>query len=416
MDQEAILRDQAETQLRREADQRRFLYRDVEALIEDEFLSHTLLVEGVPVTLRTLLPEEARRLRARLAGTRAREAIRWNIAASVWMVNGYEIPRDDPNASWHLYQEWVSTLPESLAEVLHSSLEGLQNRLNRAVRLTEAFCYEQYSRGLWRMLGRPQAGVDSNMVMRIWVAYNLTADQEAEGERQWSHTRAIVGSMSNKGAKHITKELDKIDKREKERQQRVIEEAVNWVIRGEEERPAIKVNVGGKEVEVRDIHSAHSVRDLEEEMRLVFSGEQDWHDYQMSLHQKRLQENARLKREEYQQKIDAARRRRDEAEEQGQPSLVGYTTEQLEKLRPGSTERKATTTLPASTRADYVYDRYWGPELRPGVLTPSLKVEDPTRQDLERLGSRKESVEEAEAPTPTLQERIANRKPRVGEP
>lgn len=414
MDQEAILRDQAETQLRREADQRRFLYRDVEALIEDEFLSHTLLVEGVPVTLRTLLPEEARRLRARLAGTRAREAIRWNIAASVWMVNGYEIPRDDPNASWHLYQEWVSTLPESLAEVLHSSLEGLQNRLNRAVRLTEAFCYEQYSRGLWRMLGRPQAGVDSNMVMRIWVAYNLTADQEAEGERQWSHTRAIVGSMSNKGAKHITKELDKIDKREKERQQRVIEEAVNWVIRGEEERPAIKVNVGGKEVEVRDIHSAHSVRDLEEEMRLVFSGEQDWHDYQMSLHQKRLQENARLKREEYQQKIDAARRRRDEAEEQGQPSLVGYTTEQLEKLRPGSTERKATTTLPASTRADYVYDRYWGPELRPGVLTPSLKVEDPTRQDLERLGSRKESVEEA--PTPTLQERIANRKPRVGEP
>jgi hypothetical protein len=414
VDQEAILRDQAETQLRREADQRRFLYRDVEALIEDEFLSHTLLVEGVPVTLRTLLPEEARRLRARLAGTRAREAIRWNIAASVWMVNGYEIPRDDPNASWHLYQEWVSTLPESLAEVLHSSLEGLQNRLNRAVRLTEAFCYEQYSRGLWRMLGRPQAGVDSNMVMRIWVAYNLTADQEAEGERQWSHTRAIVGSMSNKGAKHITKELDKIDKREKERQQRVIEEAVNWVIRGEEERPAIKVNVGGKEVEVRDIHSAHSVRDLEEEMRLVFSGEQDWHDYQMSLHQKRLQENARLKREEYQQKIDAARRRRDEAEEQGQPSLVGYTTEQLEKLRPGSTERKATTTLPASTRADYVYDRYWGPELRPGVLTPSLKVEDPTRQDLERLGSRKESVEEA--PTPTLQERIANRKPRVGEP
>lgn len=414
MDQEAILQDQAETQLRREADQRRFLYRDVEALIEDEFLSHTLLVEGVPVTLRTLLPEEARRLRARLAGTRAStEAMRWNIAASVWMVNGYEIPRDDPNASWHLYQEWVSTLPESLAEVLHSSLEGLQNRLNRAVRLTEAFCYEQYSRGLWRMLGRPRATLNANMVMRIWVAYNLTADQEAEGERQWSHTRAIVGSMSNKGAKHITKELDKIDKREKERQQRVIEDAVNWVIRGEDERPTIKVNVGGKEVEVRDIHSAHTVRDLEEEMRLVFSGEQDWHDFQMSLHQKRIQEGVRRKREEYQQKIAAAQRRRDEAEEKGQPSLVGYTAEQLEKLRPGATERKATTTLPGSTRADYVYDRYWGPELRPGVLTPSLRVEDPSRQDAQRLAGQ-ETPEPADPPS--LQERIANRKPRVGEP
>lgn len=414
MDQEAILQDQAETQLRQEADQRRFIYRDVEALIEGEFLAHTLVVEGSQVTLRTLLPEETRRLRARLNGIRTdSEAMRWSIAASTWMVNGYEIPRDDPNAAWHLYREWLSTLSSPLVEVLYSSLEGLRNRLNRAVRLTEAFCYERYSRGLWRMLGRPQNVLNANAVRRIWVAYNLTADQDAETERLWGHTRAVVGSLTNKGAKHISQELKKFDDREKERQQRVIEDAVNWVIRGEEERPVMTVNVGGKDIEVRDIHAAHSVRDLEEEMRLVFSGEQDWHDYQMALHQKRLQEKVRQKREAYQAKIAAAQRRREEAEEKDQPSLVGYTPEQLEQLRPGATGRKATATLPASTRADYVYDRYWGPELRPGVLTPSLKVEDPSQQDARRLTGQKESPAQE---GPSLQERIANRKPRVGEP
>lgn len=410
MDREAILQGEAEAQLRREADQRRFIYRDVEALIEGEFLYHSLAIVGVPVTLRTLLPDETHRLRARISSAISfQEALRWKVAMSIWILNGFEISRN-PNEAWHLYQEWVRDLPSPLIAVLDATISGLQNRMDRAVRITEAFCYERYSRATWRMMGRPQDTANANPVKRLWVAYNLTEDQEVEAERQWSHTRAIVGSMTNKGAKHITQELNKFEEREKKRRQGVIEEAVNWVIRGEEEKEPLKVVVGGKELEVRQVYSPTSAEDLEEEMRRVFSGEEDWHDYMVNRYQKGIRDRVHQKREEYQRKVMEARRRSEEAEERGQQPLVGYTKEQLEQL--GGVGQRTTATLPTSVQSNYMFDRYFDPTMKPGVLTPGLKVEDPSAQDAHRLGKQ----EEEGVDQPSLQERIAKRKPKLGEP
>jgi len=331
------------------------------------------------------------------------------------MVDGFEVDPDDPNSSYHLYKEWAQDLPDSLVDVLASVVLGLQNRMSRAIRLTEAYCYEQYSRGQWRMLGRPTSGLtNANPAHRLWVAYNTTADQDHAGELEWGHTHMIVGSMSNLAAKHITTEMKKAEDREKERRQRVIEEAVNWVIQGEDsERPPVTIVVGGKEVEVPKIHSAQTTADLEAEMHRVFAGEEDWHDYLVNQYQKGIRDQVLQKREERQRIIEEAQRRAEEAEDQGHAPLVGYTRDQLDQLRPDMAKPKTTASLPASATSNHMFDRYINPTLRPGVLTPGLKVEDAGVNEIKAFG--KPASKEVEA-VPTLQEKIAQRQPKLGEP
>ena len=58
MDRKAILQEAAEESLLREADRRRFLYVDVEALLEPGYLSHTLEVGEMVFTLRTMQPSD----------------------------------------------------------------------------------------------------------------------------------------------------------------------------------------------------------------------------------------------------------------------------------------------------------------------------------------------------------------------
>ena len=414
MDREAILREGAEEQLLREASQRRFLYQDVEELIQHGFLSHTLYIEGRSVVMRSLLPQDQRRLEAR---SRGGQYTQWSVASAIWMVDGFEI---DPakNGAYHIYTEWVRNLPKPSIEALSYTVLGLSNRVSRAIRLTESFCYEQYSRGLWKMLGAPTQGLENaNVVRRLWAAYNSTEDTEKADEKQWSHTRAVVGSMSNKGAKHLSEELEKYDDREKARKQRVIEEAVNWVIRGDEKQEPLTVVVGGKVLEVPHIHSAQTTEDLEEEMRRVFTGEQDWHDHLVAQYQNQIRHGVIEKREARQEMIREARARADAAEDQGSPAIVGYTPEQLAQLRPDVNTKRTTVAAPQSADANHMFDRYLNPEMRPGVLTPGLKVEDPSMREASAYAGRSETPEEAEEEL-SLQEKIQRRTPKVepGEP
>jgi hypothetical protein len=414
MDHEAILKEDAEAQLLREAEERRFLYRDVEELIENGFLTHTLVIEGVPIVFRSFLPLDLTRLQARTSAGREDAYLRWSVASAIWMVDGFEVSLDPKdNAAWGIYDSWVKHLPKPVVEALFFTIVGFNKRLGRAVRLVEAFCYETYSRGLWRMMGRPTEDLgNANLIRRMWVAFNLTEDQSKLDEQQWSHTRAIVGSMTNKGAKHITKQLKKFEEREEQRRQRVIEEAVNWVIRGDERRKPITVMVNGKAVEVPRVHSAQTTQDLEDEMQRVFTGEQDWHDHLVDQYTKKVREQVTQRRVAAQKATKEVRRRAEAAEAEGTPPLVGYTREQMEKLRPEVLAPKTTATVHESAQSNYLFNRYFDPELKPGVLTPDLKVEAPGSVETQAFG--KGDAEPSDEPT--LQEKIASRKPKLGEP
>jgi len=407
---EAALNEDAETYLLEEASRRRFLYRDVEELIEHGFLRQTLVINGCPVTFRSFLPADLTRFQARSGTSRTgTDVLRWSLASSVWIVDGYELsmnPAD--NASYFIYKEWLQDMHMAAVEMMAVVIKSFQNRIARAVRLTEAYCYETYSRGLWRMLGRSQSGLENaNLVRRIWVAHNLAEDASKVEERAWSHTQAIVGSMSNKAAKHIKTSLEKSEKKEEERRARVIEDAVNWVIQGDEEQKPITVTINGQQVVVPKIHAAQTTQDLEEEMRRVFAGEKDYHDKMVDDYHAAIRKRTKEKREAYNQARMEARQRSLEAEEEhGHRALVGYTREQLAELNPSVLNPKTTAMVTESSQEQYLFGRYFEGELRPGVLTTKLTVEEPDAKDLPKR-------ETVEVEPQSLQDKIQNRRPQL---
>ena len=404
MDREEILRQDAEQYLLSEAQKRRFLYKDVSELIEVGVLSHTVRLPQGSVTLRTLQPKEKARLERRLDGSSGRDSFRWVVASSLWFVNGFELswdPRD--NAPWHAYQEWVQDMPDSLIKVLYSYIIGLKYRYYNAVRMTEAFCYEPYGRSLWRTMGRPRDVSSDNLVKQLWAAYNSSEDEQDSQTRQWQHTLAMVGSMSGKASKGYSEQLRKLEDREQERRQRVVEDAVNWAISGErEEQAPLKVTVNGREYEVPQIRSAQTNEDLHEEMRKVMTGEKDFHDKMVDDYHRGVRLRAEQKRLAYLQKVEEARRAAQEAEDSGTAPVVGYTREQLSALNPNLSSAKTTAVTAGAAGNSHMFDRYFSPELKPGVLTPALKVED--------------APAAAEAPAEgqqSLQDRIRNRNPAI---
>ena len=112
MDREALLQEAAEEHSLQEAGKRRFIYRDVEELIQAGFLSHTVTVGGTRITLRTLPPSEFQK--ASLRSSTETEFLAWSLAAGTWIINGLEVPRD-PSWVYHLYREFWSQKP---AEVI----------------------------------------------------------------------------------------------------------------------------------------------------------------------------------------------------------------------------------------------------------------------------------------------------------
>ncbi len=412
MDKEAILEEESRRRLLEESHARRFLYRDVEELIEFGFLTQEVDLDGTQVVFKSLSPGETRRMyiRGRSKKGSNQPFLRWCIASSVWMVDGFEVSQDPKdNGPWHLYKDWVENLPNSHVEVYTSFFLGLRNRVSRALKLVEAFCYEPYSRGLWRLLGKPRwEGQEVNTARKIWVAYNISEDISVQEDAQWQHTRMFVGSMSSKAAKELTRHMEKRENSEKEQRKKVIEDAVNSIIRGEAPEEEIELQVDGQKVKVKKVYSPSSLQDLEEEMRKVFDGELDFHDYLVEAQHQRVRESVEARKRAQQEAILAARKKLDEREEAGEGvSLVGYTKEQLAQLNPDLLKKRGTDTYDNSSEAHRLFDRYVSPKIVPGVVTPDLKVIAPDKSD-QRLRTE-------EAPKETLQEKIASRKPTLGD-
>lgn len=326
------------------------------------------------------------------------------LASSTWMVDGFELstdPRD--NAPWHAYQDLYRDMPESLVMALISVVVGFQNRISRAARVVEAYCYEPYSRSSWRMSGKT-VSANTNVVKRLWAAYNSAEDLSHDEDMQWRYTQTIVASMTNKGGKEIGKSLDKSEEKEKARQRKVIEDAMNWVINGEKsEQPKIKIMVDGKEFAVDRIQIAETFEELEADMLRSLAGEQDFHDTMVTQYHEGIRKRTEEARQARADRIQAARDAYVESDA-GPTSLVGYTEEQIRSLRPDVLAQKKTGTIGVDPTAGRLYDRYFQQTIKPGVIDqygdvkPSDRVV-PTTLDEEPLSE------------PTLEERLEARKP-----
>lgn len=398
MDREALLREAAEDSLLREAHRRRFIYKDVEELIIEGFLHQTVHLEGSYVVFRTLTAAVQRDFLLRAFADEGNWK-RHHIAASVHMVDGLVIDPREPNAAHYLFKEWLEDTRYEHVEVLHPYVLGLKNRLQRATRITHAYCNEVYSRNLWRSSGPPKR--TQNIVQRLWVAYNEADDLFDTDMRQWQHTRSIVGSMSSKGAKQLRKSSDQWEEKRKVRQQKAIEDAVNWVISGErEEQKPITVTVNGRTYTVPKVHASQTVDEMQEELMRAVRGERDYHDHMVEQYKEFHRARLEGARQERQAALQKARERAEARGITGRTTIVGYTPEQLAQINPEILKQPTARVQATSPERDR-FDKYVQTDVEVGWIGASGRPE--AASPSEENAPQKES----------LQDKISRRNPRL---
>ena len=401
MDRKALLREAAEKSLLREADRRRFLYADVEKLIEPGFLLHTLVLGDCVLTLRSLPPDAPHKLFPQIEYARGVDWKRWFIAHSLWVVGGYTI-EDTPNAPYYVFQN-LRALRVEYVDVLFSCCMGLRNRLGRAGHIISAYCHEEYSRGSWRMKGTPTGKL--NFIQQLWVAHNKAADRHEVEIRQWNHTRAIAGAMSNKAAKAISKSTESWATRSTDLAQRAIEEAVNWIIKGDKsEQKPLTVTVDGKTYDVPAVHSAQTVEDLQAEMDRAMRGEKDYHDVMVAQYKAAHRARITAVQEEQKKARAEATGASGEAGVTGTSLLVGYTPEQLADINPDMLRHRVSTRREGADPNREAFDRYITSNEQVGWIgtggMPEAANPPPTPSEPADDGG-------------SLQDRISRRKPRL---
>lgn len=403
MDREAYLREAAEDTLRRESDARRFLYSDVVELIHTGFLTQQFEIDRTPVVLRSLDSHDISDLILRGAYGTDLDWMRHHIAASVYMVNGFVVePQYGSNHSWYVYNEWVKNLHYEQVLVVYVYVTSLKNRLDRAIKITDAYCHERFSRSRWRMSGAPAGR--RNIVQQLWVAYNEAEDIFESDLRQWQHTRSIVGSMSGKGAKSLKEAEDKWSRSKEDRTQRVIEDAVNWIISGdrEEQKPLI-VTLGGKTYEVPKVHAAQTIEEMEAEMMRAVRGEKDYHDMLMDqykeYHRKRVEEA----REKQKAALDAVWKADGDVGMQGETRFVGYTPDQLAKINPEILKRKPNVQKAPTSPEQDRFNQYLETDISVGWI------------GMKGTPEKAASAENPEKQGESLQDKISRRAPKLNQ-
>ena len=402
-----------EDEIHRESYRRRFLYADVETLLTQGFLTHTVVVQGVPLTFRSLTDEAASHLRQRVH--RELTVSNWKrlaLAVSTHSVNYLSVPLLDRNAEYALYRELYSEIPLPFVDVLYTVFDGLGRRVSRALSIVEAYCYEPYSRSLWRGVAGNEGKPVQNPVYRVWRAFNLSEDTRQADFMQWEHTRMFVSAMSSKGAKQLLNEEKKIKQREQDRRNGAIEDTVTRILSGSRsvEGSAVTVTLDGETFEVPRVMAARTTDDLMAEMNRTVRGEKDYHDKVVERYKGDIRSRVETERSRRQEAYDGAlAMAREDAQSPYDDAptslpLVGYTPAQLRELNlvTSFTPRRQTADASHSTR---LYDRYMqSTDTKVGWVGVKGIPEPATAPSAPSTGG------EGEAPS-SLQQAVAARKP-----
>ena len=356
------------------AERRRPIYTDVEALLSPGFLSHSMAVSGVSLAMRSLSPGDAFLLRHRV-GTKHtdREWRDWVLASSIWMVDGQPL-LEDPHATHRVYRS-IRALPRRVSDILFSVFTGLFNRVTLSMGRVEAFCYESFSRFMWRSAGRLPAHRDEytgvpgsaklgfSHVQRMWLAFNLAEDDHERWLEQWAAAKLVASSMSPKGVKKISQYDDALREREQDRRRRVIEQVWMTAV-----GKAAVLDARPQMV----VYRASTADELVDEMRRWVAGEKDEHDIIVDAWKNRVRDGFRQQREEREDRARAIAHAQDAMESAGieHRGLVGYTVDQLHNIvkdRPAGSG--GIKTVYENDHPSLLYHRYLEHDPSPGALS-----------------------------------------------
>ena len=353
--------DQGEALLR-QADKRRFLYASLETL-----LTHNRLVMAarpvwsnppVGFVFRTLTSEDKHHLQARVFSSSNFDSLRWGLAYHTWMINGVEF--ETYSDTQHIYNFFYKNLHRQHVRVLQAYVQSLDIQTSRALASLESYCYEYYSRHLWRTL-KPVllSGISHHYVRQLWRAFNESEDQREQDEKDWVHTRTLVSAQAPKGAKALEKATKNWEAKEERRRAGVIERYVNFIIQGpEKDRPPITIMIRGKKVVVPEVRSSHTIEEMEAEMQRHLAGEKDLHDLAIDEYFGNIR-NAREKRKSEAQakRVQAAATQQTQVGTTGKTVLQGYTPEQLKAIK-GKVRNPSVSAPSINPATEHLFNRY----------------------------------------------------------
>lgn len=337
---------------------RRHLYADVEELIAQGYLSIPIRVGETSLCLRSMLNSDARLITSRIG---LHPSIRvwkeWAVSSTIWMVDGIDLT-GERNAPC-IARKFICQMPEVGLNKLFSAYNGLYNRVTRAVDRVEAFCYEDYSRILWKMHNRHVSSV--NHVQQIWTYFNLEEDVREQWDREWSAARFVASAQNPKGVEQIVRRDQAAQSLRTEQRKRTILDMYQRA-------------TGQVVVDPTIYRQARTPEELSEEMRRWVDGEKDFHDQLVDAYKDAIR-----------QKIHADRKSHEERMAQLQiPQGISGGILSSEESRQYLESKRPAQILPADTGADRLFDRYLEKPMSFGELAPNgtiVRVSDNTLQD-----------------------------------
>lgn len=394
-------------------EQRGPLYGDLVPLIVPGFLTARLHFGDLTLGVRSLSANDLNLLR----GVAREGGPNWPFhiaAASIWAVDGVSLLESHPY-TLKIALELLRSTHKSVARAVFSQALSFFNRMKNANLSFESFLYEEESRRLWKSTNNGthpiwvQPGIPGlerlgqNPFQSSWVQWNRSEDDRHDDDYAWSLTKVIVSVTSSKSAKKLdARDKSRIDA-EKSRRAEVQDKAFY--------RYAGWLDASGEETAhpLTRVHNPRTASELSEEMRRWVSGEQDFHDKIVADYKEKVRVEVEAQEIAAEAAYAAAAERRLLEERYlgagvKKPALVGYTQDQLSKLRPQGSKPGAKFIVEASPVAR-TFNKY----LRDTPDAGALAVKDGRvvvyREPVTKTASGNED------PPPTLNDRISNRKP-----
>jgi hypothetical protein len=363
-------------------EQRSRFYEDIESLLNVGFLSHNVNIQNIPLSVRSLGPGDFFLLQARVNDKGPLDWQVWVIASSVWMINGYSLI-GEPQAV-PIIAKMIKEFPKSVKDVLFSIIVGLFTRQTKALKGVEAYCYEGVSRFKWKSYGRGNPkehsgipGIESlgtNYVQRMWSFYNEVEDQRIVDESMWEGFKLSASAMSPKGVQKIDAK-DRQHRVDEDKRRQTVQDKFYYMCLGvlsDDEKTTTKNNV-------TLLNPHKSVEDLEQEMHMWVTGQEDWHDKIVNDYKRQISERYMKDKAEREERAEQLRKQKEDNADMPSTVLVGYTPEQLQAIignkQPGI---KQVYDDPYGGVREYLYKRHL--EKAPG--SGLLKSTDEGRVDV----------------------------------
>jgi len=353
----------------------KLLYKDMGDLISPGFLTTDIEISEVRLSFRSFLPRDIYFL-LRRSSIKNQEWMKWVIAHSTWMVDGFSI-MEDVNAPVYIY-EYLSNLGPPAIKKLFYIQSLMTKRMEESIDLIKFYSMESVSRQIWKQnngvpLNSPLiTGIPGtehlglNIIQRMWTIYNHYQDKADSSREAWSNSKFVASSMNPKGVK-------KLEDREKAREGREEEVKQEKLDRAFYQKMGLVKDDGTLGDGRKLFNLVKSVDDLVSEYKNWVDGNLDEHDkvimkYKESLREKYEADEARysnrkieLSDDDSDQKIvslDMDQMRKLMAERETNPNLVKvYEGDSMSKSIYGKHIKSDTSSIPNTSMGDSLQEK-----------------------------------------------------------